>query len=175
LKANTETGLETSIALAISILSAVITPVVLISASALLTISTSTRVSRVLERARAMSELLNELGETSPGEGRQGRYSMLLLQFGRAKKRSELLSRALASQYASISAFVAASVAIGASSVWPGFPAILVVFLGFSGIMLLFYSSVLLIADSRIGLAALHDEMDLLLRLARQDDRQKAA
>jgi len=50
-----------------------------------------------------------------------------------------------------------------------------VVFLGFSGIMLLFYSSVLLIADSRIGLAALHDEMDLLLRLARQDDRQKAA
>lgn len=170
--------METSIALAISILSAVITPVVLISASALLTISTSTRVSRVLERARAMSELLNELGAARPGGGeggRQERHSMLLLQFGRAKKRSELLSRALASQYASISAFVATSVAIGASTVWPGFPAVLVVIFGFSGIMLLFYSSALLIADSRIGLAALHDEMDLLLRLAGRDDRQKAA
>lgn len=166
--------METSIALAISILSAVITPVVLISASALLTISTSTRMSRVLERARAMSELLNELGETKPGGDRQERYSMLLLQFGRAKKRSELLSRALGSQYASISSFVATSVAIGASSVWP-FPAVLVIIFGFSGIMLLFYSSILLIADSRIGLAALHDEMDLMLRLARRDDRQKAA
>lgn len=167
--------METSIALAISILSAVITPVVLISASALLTISTSTRVSRVLERARAMSELLNELGEIKQGRGEQDRHSMLLLQFGRAKKRSELLSRALASQYASISAFVATSVTIGASTVWPGFPAVLAVIFGFSGIMLLLYSSVLLIADSRIGLAALHDEMDLLLRLARRDDRQKAA
>lgn len=167
--------METSIALAISILSAVITPVVLISASALLTISTSTRVSRVLERARAMSELLNELGETKQDRGAQDRHSMLLIQFGRAKKRSELLSRALASQYASISAFVATSVAIGASTVWPGFPAVFVVIFGFSGIMLLFYSSVLLIADSRIGLAALHDEMDLLLRLARRDNQQKAA
>jgi hypothetical protein len=122
-----------------------------------------------------MSELLNELGETKQGRGAQDRHSMLLLQFGRAKKRSELLSRALASQYASISAFVATSVAIGASTVWPGFPAVLVVIFGFSGIMLLFYSSVLLIADSRIGLAALHDEMDLLMRLARRDDQQKAA
>lgn len=167
--------METSIALAISILSAVITPVVLISASALLTISTSTRVSRVLERARAMSELLNELGESKAGRGAQDRHSMLLIQFGRAKKRSELLSRALGSQYASISAFVATSVSIGASTVWPGFPAVLVVIFGFSGIMLLFYSSVLLMVDSRIGLAALHDEMDLLLRLARRDDQQKAA
>ena len=167
--------METSIALAISILSAVITPVVLISASALLTISTSTRVSRVLERARAMSELLEELEETRPGRQEQDRYSILLVQFGKAKKRSELLSRALGSQYASISAFVATSVAIGAATVWPGFPAVLVILFGFSGIMLLFYSSLLLIADSRIGLGALHDEMDLLLRLARRDKGQKAA
>lgn len=167
--------METSIALAISILSAVITPVVLISASALLTISTATRVGRVLERARAMSELLKEL-ETRPGADKQeNRYGILLLQFGRAKRRSELLSRALGSQYASISAFVATSVSIGASSVWPGFPAVLAVLFGFSGIMLLFYSSILLIADSRIGLAALHDEMDLLLRLARRDSGQKPA
>ncbi|GEM_PF-6405990 len=166
--------METSIALAISILSAVITPVVLISASALLTLSTATRMSRVLERARAMSELLEEYEKSRPRDTKE-RHSMLLMQFSRAKKRSELLSRALGSQYASISAFVATSVAIGASSVWQGFPAFLAVLFGFSGVMLLFYSSVLLIIDSRIGLAALHDEMDLMERLARNDKRDKAA
>lgn len=166
--------METSVALAISILSAVITPVVLISASALLTLSTATRMSRVLERARAMSELLEEFEKTRPGDA-QERHSMLVTQFRRAKKRSELLSRALGSQYASISAFVATSVAIGASSVWQGFPAFLAVLFGFSGIMLLFYSSVLLIIDSRIGLAALHDEMDLMEKLARSDEKRKAA
>ncbi|CAG1065336.1 hypothetical protein BAC1_00915 [uncultured bacterium] len=166
--------METSIALAISILSAVITPVVLISASALLTLSTATRMGRVLERARAMYELLEEFEKTRPGDT-QERHSMLLKQFSRAKKRSELLSRALGSQYASISAFVATSVAIGASSLWQGFPAFLAVLFGFTGVMLLFYSSVLLIIDSRIGLAALHDEMDLMERLARHGKKDKAA
>jgi hypothetical protein len=166
--------LETSVALAISILSAVITPVVLISASALLTLSTATRMSRVLERARAMSELLEEFEKTRPGDTEE-RHSMLVAQFRRAKKRSELLSRALGSQYASISAFVATSVAIGASSVWQGFPAFLAVLFGFAGVMLLFYSSVLLIIDSRIGLAALHDEMDLMEKLASSDEKKRKA
>lgn len=167
--------METSIALAISVLSAVITPVVLISASALLTLSTANRVSRVLERTRAMSSIFEELEESEPKDRQEERYAILLTQFKRAKKRSELLSRALGSQYASISAFVATSVAIGAASVWPGFPAILVVLFGFAGIMLLFYSSILLIIDSRIGLAALHDEMDLIMSLPRRNNTRKAA
>lgn len=168
--------METTIALAISILSAVITPVVLISASALLTLSTSTRVGRVLERARSASELLKEFDRGRPvGPGIEERYSFLLVQFRRSRKRSEFLSRALGAQYASISAFAAASVAIGAASVWPGFPAFLVLIFGFSGVMLLFYSSVLLIIDSRIGLAALHDEMELMERLARSMKEKKAA
>lgn len=167
--------METSVTLAISILSAVITPVVLISASALLTLSTANRVSRVLERARAMSGIIRELDKAGPEHIRQERYSVLLLQFQRSKKRSELLSRALGSQYASISAFIATSVAIGASSIWPSFPAILVVLFGFAGIMLLFYSSVLLIIDSRIGLAALHDEMDFIMKLAEHHNHRKAA
>jgi len=168
--------LETSIALAISILSAVITPVVLISASALLALSTSTRVGRVLERARGASELLKEFDRARPGgPGIQERYSFLLAQFRRARRRSELLSRALGAQYASISAFAAASVAIGAASVWPGFPAVLVLIFGFSGVTLLFYSSVLLIIDSRIGLGALHEEMELMERLARSMKEKEAA
>lgn len=168
--------METSISLAISVLSAVITPVVLISATALLTLSTSTRVSRVLDRARNASELLEKLEKTRPGgPDREERYSILLVQFRRAKRRSELLSRALGAQYASISAFAATSVAIGAASVWPGFPAFLVIIFGFSGVTLLFYSSVLLIIDSRIGLGALRDEMDLMERLARSMKGKKAA
>lgn len=167
--------METSISLAISILSAVITPVVLISASALLTLSTANRMSRVLERARSISGIFEELEDLGPRDEREERLSLLLTQFKRAKKRSELLSRALGSQYASISAFVATSVAIGAATIWPTFPAILVVLFGFAGIMLLFYSSVLLIIDSRIGLAALHDEMDFIMRLARGKETKKAA
>lgn len=167
--------METSISLAISILSAVITPVVLISASALLTLSTANRMSRVLERARYMSGIFEELDERGPEKARQERVSLILTQFKRAKKRSELLSRALGSQYASISAFVATSVAIGAASIWTSFPAILVVLFGFIGIMLLFYSSVLLIIDSRIGLAALHDEMDFVMGLTERKNGRKAA
>lgn len=167
--------METSITLAISILSAVITPVVLISASALLTLSTANRVSRVVERARSMSGIIKELDRAGPENIREERYAILLVQFKRFKQRSELLSRALASQYASISAFVATSVAIGASSIWPSFPALLVVLFGFIGIMLLFYSSILLIIDSRIGLAALHDEMDFIMTLASRGSGKKAA
>lgn len=167
--------METSITLAVSILAAVITPVVLISASALLTVSTANRVSRVIERTRALSEIFRELEEKGPEEGREERHAFLATQFKRARRRSELLSRALGSQYASISAFVATSVAIGAASVWPSFPAVVVVLFGFAGIMLLFYSSVLLIVDSRIGLASLHDEMDFLVSLSGRPGRRRAA
>jgi hypothetical protein len=102
------------LASALAILSAMITPAVLISACAALTISTSARLARVMERTRRISERFGQLV--------QGRTDGLLLeeeqavffkQLTRATKRSRLLQRAMTSLYLALSVFIGTSVAIG--------------------------------------------------------------
>src|SRR5438046_1620168 len=98
----------------LAVLTAMITPAVLISASGTMILSTSTRLGRVVDRVRSLSERLQEFvaGETS-NEFFEERSAMLYDQLDKLTSRSRLLQRALTVFYLAVGVFVASSVAIG--------------------------------------------------------------
>src|ERR1700704_3497367 len=98
----------------LAVLTAMITPAVLISASGTMILSSSTRLGRVVDRTRALSDRLQEVssGEAST-EFFEERRAMLYDQLDKLTSRSRLLQRALTSFYLAVGVFVATSVAIG--------------------------------------------------------------
>jgi hypothetical protein len=147
---------------ALSVLSAMITPAVLISACASLIMATSGRLNRAVDRTRDVSARFGELAlaEASlPGlEERRVFFTLLDL----STTRSRLLQRAMARLYWALGMFVGTSVAIGTVSVlgraWAWIP----IGIGIGGAGLLLYASLLLVRESRMALQALEIEMDFL-------------
>src|SRR5580765_4255315 len=103
-------GLSSSLA----VLTAMITPEVLISASGTLILSTSTRLGRVVDRVRSLSDRLQALSdEDTKGDMVEEKRAMIFEQLDKLTSRSRLLQRALTTFYLAVGVFVATSVAIG--------------------------------------------------------------
>ncbi|HEX2092041.1 MAG TPA: DUF2721 domain-containing protein [Longimicrobiaceae bacterium] len=153
---------------ALAVLSAMITPAVLISACGSLIIATSSRLGRVIDRTRSIAE---EFVEVAHDEGDrelvEEHRTLLFDQLARATRRSRLLQRAMTALYLALSVFVATSVAIGVVGVTGQQYAWIPILLGLGGAGLLFYASLVLILESRITLAAVDDEMDFVWRLGK--------
>jgi hypothetical protein len=152
----------------LSVLSAMVTPAVLILASSSLILATSNRLSRAIDRTRTISERVADLAHaeaerTMLAEER----SLLFEQLGRTARRTKLLTRAMTRLYTALAIFIATSVSIGVVAV-AGVPyAWIALGLGFFGASLLFWASVLLIMESRIALQAVFDEMEFVQALNR--------
>jgi len=159
-------GLSSSLA----VLTAMITPAVLISASGTMILSTSTRLGRVVDRVRSLSDRLQELssGKTSD-EFDEDRRVMLYDQLDKLTSRSRLLQRALTTFYLAVGIFVATSVAIGVVSFSSG-PrfAWIPVTMGLIGAFFLFYGSMLLVFEARLALSTTHAEMDFIWRTTKR-------
>lgn len=154
---------------ALAVLTAMITPAVLMSASGSLILSTASRMARTVDRVRTLLESLEELAhaEEKPElyeERRKFVYQMLDL----TAKRNRLLQRSMVTFYFALCMFVATSVAIGLVAVtgrgFDWLPAVL----GLTGACFLFYGSILLIFETRIAHRAIFMEMDFTLRLGRE-------
>jgi hypothetical protein len=149
---------------AIELLSAMITPAVLISASGTLILSTSTRLARVVDRVRDLartSELLfSETGARFAEMRMQGIDQQLALQTSRGR----LLQRALTAFYIALGIFVGTAIAIALVSyarpvAWlPGV-------LGIGGMLMLFYGCVMLLRETRLALRSVDSEMEFVLEL----------
>jgi hypothetical protein len=155
----------------LAVLSAMITPAVLISACGSLAISTSNRLSRTIERARKLSEQFAVLSKPAePGVAAtvdpvvDQHRAVLFDQLERATRRAQLLQRTMTRLYLAISVFVATSVAIGIVMVVGRRFAWIPVTFGLVGAGLLFHASVLLIIESRVSLTAIQSEMDFVWR-----------
>src|ERR1700732_4034944 len=110
-------GLSSSV----EVLTAMITPAVLISASGTMILSTSTRLGRVVDRGRSLSDLLH----SRPDDKREDelldeKRAMLFDQLDKLTSRSRFLQRALTTFYLAVGVFVATSVAIGVVSFFNG-------------------------------------------------------
>ena len=155
---------------ALSILSAMITPAVLISACASLIMATSGRLIRAVDRTRDVSIRFGELAlaEASalPGLEEERRVFFTLLDL--STTRSRLLQRALARLYWALGMFVATSVAIGLAATFGREYAWIPIMVGLGGAGLLLYASLLLVRESRMALQALEMEMDFLWARGRQ-------
>ena len=155
---------------AIAVLTAMITPAVLISACGSMILSTSTRLGRVVDRVRSLSDRLEEMTETS-SDGREysERQALIFLQLDKLTSRARILQRCMVTFYLSLGMFVATSVAIGIVA-FTGNPRynVLPVALGIMGATFLFYGSVLLILEARLALSTIHAEMDFIWRRSKK-------
>jgi|SRR6185295_9252438 len=149
---------------AITVLTAMITPAVLISACGSMILSTSSRLGRVVDRVRALSEKLEEISHYSqPSELTKERQVAIFNQLDKLTSRARLLQRCMVTFYLSLGAFVATSVAIGIVAVLgsPGYT-LAPVICGLIGAVFLFYGSMLLIFEARLALSTIHAEMDFV-------------
>jgi hypothetical protein len=158
-------GLSSSLA----VLTAMITPAVLISASGTLILSTSERLGRVVDRVRSLSDRLQELsrGDTEV-EFLKERRVMLFDQLDKLTSRSRLLQRALTTFYLAVGVFVATSVAIGIVAFSAARFGWVPVVLGLIGATFLFYGSMLLVFEARLALSTTHAEMDFIWRTSQR-------
>jgi hypothetical protein len=149
----------------LSVLSAMVTPAVLILASSSLVLATSNRLTRAVDRTRALSERITAEVADEEATLYPEERALLFDQLGRTARRAKLLTRALTRLYMALAIFIATSVAIGVVAVLGAPYAWIALTLGFVGALLLFWSSVLLIMESRIGLATVFDEMAFVQRM----------
>lgn len=154
----------------LAVLTAMITPAVLISASGTMILSTSTRLARVTDRVRSLSDRLQNLSAgITVDDFAEERRAMLYDQLDKLTSRSRLLQRALTTFYMAVGVFVATSVAIGVASFASGRRFALVpVGLGLVGASFLFYGSMLLIFEARLALSTTHAEMDFIWRTTKR-------
>jgi hypothetical protein len=156
---------------ALAVLTAMITPAVLISACGALILSTSTRLGRVVDRVRSLIDRFEEMMKTREEEGMElfeERRTVIFHQLDRLTTRSRLLQKSMTVFYLALGMFVATSVAIGlVAAVGKPAHAWLPVLLGLIGACGLFYGSVLLIKEARLAQASLNAEMDFIWKLGR--------
>lgn len=152
----------------LGVLSAMITPAVLILATGSLILTTTNRLVRVIDRVREMVPEFEKLAE--PGQSdelAEEKRRMLFGQLDRATVRARLIQRALSRLYLGLSLFLATSVALGVVAFARLNAAWIPLTLGVIGVALLFSASLLLIFESRIALTSTYEEMDYIRRISR--------
>jgi len=143
-----------------------ITPAVLISACSGMILSTSSRLGRVVDRVRALSDKLEDLAQKREAETKE-RQTVIFAQLDKLTSRARILQRSMVAFYLATGMFVATSVAIGVVAVIPSTPHynLVPVVVGLLGACFLFYGSILLIFEARLALSTVHAEMDYTWRL----------
>ena len=153
----------------LAILSAMITPVVLISACASLILSTSNRSNRVVDNLYEWSaEFRRVSDEASATEANAERRKVAFELLDLLTSRARLLQRCLSAFHIGLGLFVATSVTIGVAGISYILDhtyvvlAVLPVVLSLVGALYLLYASYLLVAESRLALRTTEREMDFV-------------
>jgi len=153
----------------LGVLTAMITPAVLISASGTMILSTSTRLGRVVDRVRGLSDRLRQLSSVDEKvDFFEEERAMLYDQLDKLTSRSRLLQRAMTSFYLAVGVFVATSVSIGVVAFFRGRAAWVPVAMGLIGASFLFYGSMLAIFEARLALSTTHAEMDFIWHITKR-------
>ena len=154
---------------ALAVLTAMITPSVLISACGALIFSTSSRLGRVVDRVRALSAKFEELAKHPEADDlADDRRQLVFAQLDRQTSRARLIQRAMVAFYTALGIFVATSVAIAViAAVARSFTWIAVV-LGVVGALFMLFASVLLVIESRMAMSAISSEMDFVWKVSQR-------
>lgn len=154
----------TDISSSLGVLTAMLTPAVLIMVCGSLILGTSNRLTRLIDRTRKLFDQHKTAlrkGEESIAELEQER-EMLRRLLPMMIKRVRFLQIALTSLYLALTFFVMTSVLIGIFKItglnYPWIP----LGIGMVGAGLLFHSTLMLLAESRVGLAVVYFEMNLI-------------
>jgi hypothetical protein len=152
----------------LGVLTAMITPAVLISACGTMILSTSARLGRVVDRVRALSDKLEELAHYEGEiELLEERRAVIFSQLDRLTSRARILQRSMTIFYMTLGIFVFTSVAIGVVAVTGTRYSWVPVVIALIGAAFLFYGSILLIFEARLALSTIHIEMDFIWRFTK--------
>ncbi len=150
---------------ALTALSAMVTPAILVSACGSMLLTTSQRLSRSLDRVREVAAGLKTLRKNAPAAGPDAdEHGYLLQQLLFSARRAKLLQRAMTVLGLTLSTFVATIVVIGAIEVLALTAAWLLTLLAMAGSGMFFYASLLLIRESRVALDDVGKETDYLVQ-----------
>jgi len=159
-----------NVSTATEVLAAMITPALLISASGTLVLSTSNRLTRVIDRVRTLSRDAEQLqlssvapeAEALRAEQLRGKRLLITRQVTSAAQRAIILRSALSAFYMAIGFLVATSITIGVLTwlhlllTWP------VIALALGGAGALLWGSLLLVREARIAIGSTLDEMQYI-------------
>ena len=148
----------------LTILSAMFTPAVLVSACGSLILTTSQRLSRSLDRQREVAGLLR-LNPPPPGSPPDADRIHLRLQLAFAARRARQLQRAMSVLYVTLGIFIASICTIGLFELTNSSATWVISVLSVLGATLLFFASLLLIQESRLAVADVAEETAYLTRL----------
>jgi hypothetical protein len=154
----------------IEFLTAMVTPTLLISATGSLVLSTSTRLGRVVDRARQLEVRLGELiyvDDKSEVPLYETRVEVIVDLLDKVTSRSRILQKAMAAFYYGLGLFILTSVTIAIAGLF-GIYRWLPIPVGVIGIMFLLYGSLLMIKETRMATATINAEMDFTWKLARE-------
>lgn len=154
----------------IEFLTAMITPALLISATGSLVLSTSTRLGRVIDRARQLEDRISVLIYQENKDDiplYDLRVETIVDLLDKVTSRSRILQRAMVAFYYGLGFFILTSVIIAIAGLfnvvrWLPIP------VGVVGIFFLFYGSILMLREARMATATVNAEMDFTWRLARE-------
>ena len=161
-----------ALAPALAVLTAMITPAILVLAAGTLIGSTSTRLGRVVDRVRALSDSFESLetGETKSASLEERRVH-IFGQLNRLTRRARLLQLSMLTLYLALASFVSTSVVLGLLAfVRPDrkYSPYIPVIVALAGMAFLFAGSMLLIVEARDAIFAVHDEMRFITKLGRK-------
>lgn len=154
----------------IEFLTAMVTPTLLISATGSLVLSTSTRLGRVVDRARELEKRLGEMiyvEDKSEVPLYEKRVEVIVELIDKVTSRSRILQRAMAAFYYGLCLFILTSVTIAIAGFFSSYR-LLPIPVGVIGIMFLFYGSILMLRETRMATATINAEMDFTWELARK-------
>ena len=137
------------------VLTAMITPAVLISACGTLIFSTSTRLGRVVDRVR---HLADKVQSNSPEED-ANRQAIMLEQLSSVARRVVLLRSAMTCFYIATGLFVATSITVGVITITAWTYGWIPVVLALIGSAVLLIGSILLISEAHLAVKATLHEM----------------
>ena len=147
-----------------AVLTAVVAPAMLTNASAVLSLATSNRLARVVDRHRAVAPKAGTLGKEHPD------YSAWALQIERLELRAEYLLKALRNIYAALGLFAVATLLsvvgglgdfYGAEHLWRGI-AIVALLAGGVAVMSLMLSCTYMVRETRLAVMNLAAEAQLV-------------
>jgi hypothetical protein len=142
----------------LGIVSAMITPAILILAAGSLVNSTLTRMNRITDRARALLERIIELREAGDDVSAETNTRWLR----NYQRRSSLTERALGSYYLAIFLFIAASLAIAIDTFTRDKIPWVALSLVLTGATALFTGTAALVIEANVAAGTLRDEIETL-------------
>ena len=146
------------------VLTAMITPAILMLACGTLITSTATRLARIVDRVRTLSAAFDQLTSGERVDFAEERVAEVERQLASHVQRSRLIQGSLTSFYLSLGLFVATSLSLALVAVLPSLAWVSSA-LGLVGTLVLFHGCVLLIRETRLALGSVNSEMEFVLSL----------